>query len=57
MKKYQCLNLNTYLVTIFLSEWEYCVNIEIPLRLSRAPTFKALKKYEPSDVTFSCTHL
>ena len=57
MKKYQCSKLNTYLVTIFLSEWGYCVYIEIPLRLSPAPTFRALKKYECSDVTFSYTHL
>ena len=45
------------LITIFLSEWGYCVYIEIPLRLSPAPTFRALKKYERSDVTFSYTHL
>ena len=31
----------------------YCVNIEIPLRLSPALTLKTLKKYERSDVTFS----
>ena len=43
MKKYQCSKLNTYLVTIFLSEWGYCVYTEIPLRLSPAPTFRALK--------------
>ena len=41
---YQCSILNTYLVTtIFLSEWEYCVYIEIPLRSSPAPTLRALK--------------
>ena len=34
----------TYPVTIFLSEWGYCVYIEIPLRLSPAPKFRALKK-------------
>ena len=28
-KKYQCLKLNTYLVTLILSEWGYCVYIEI----------------------------
>ena len=28
-KKYQCLKLNTYLVTLILSEWGYCVSIEI----------------------------
>ena len=41
--KYQCSKLNTYIVTTFLSEWWYCVNIEIPLRLRSAPTFRALK--------------
>ena len=51
---YQCSKLNTYLVTTFLSEWGYCVNIEIPLRLSPAPTFRAFKKY---DVTVSYTRL
>ena len=41
---YQCSKLNTYLVTtIFLSEWGYCVYIEIPLRVSPAPSFRALK--------------
>ena len=36
----------------------YCVYIEIPLRFSTAPTFRALKKYERSDVTFLhiCEH-
>ena len=29
--------------TTFLSEWGYCVYIEIPLRLSPVPTFRALK--------------
>ena len=29
-------------ITIFLSEWGYCVNIEIPLRLSPALIFRAL---------------
>ena len=48
---YQCSKLNTYLDTIFPSEWGYCVYIEIPLRLSPAPTFGALKN-ERSDVTF-----
>ena len=38
---------------IFLSEWGYRVYIEIPLRLSPTQTFRALKKYERSDVTFS----
>ena len=54
---YQCSKLNTYLVTIFLSEWGYSVYIEIQLRLSLAPTFSALKIYERSDVTFSYAHL
>ena len=49
--KYQCSKLNTNLDTIFLSEWGYCVYIEIPLRLSPTPAFGALKKYERSDVT------
>ena len=40
-------------VTIFLSIWGYCVYIEIPLRLRPAPTFRTLKKYERTDVTFS----
>ena len=26
-----------------LSEWGYCIYIEIPLRLSPTPTFRALK--------------
>ena len=43
MKKYQSSKLNTYLITAFFSEWGYCVYIEIPLRLSPAPTFRALK--------------
>ena len=43
MKKYQFSKLNTYLITIFLSEWRHCVYIEIPLRLCPAPTFKDLK--------------
>ena len=54
---YQCSKLNTYLVILFLSEWGYSVYIEIPLRLSPAPTFRALNKYERSDVTFSYAHL
>ena len=37
---------------IFLSEWGYCVYIEIPLRLNPAPTFRALKKCERKNVTF-----
>ena len=37
-------NTNTYLDTVFPSEWGYCVYIEIPLRLSPSPTFGALKK-------------
>ena len=43
MKKYQCSKLNFYLVTTFLS-WGggYWVYIEIPMRLSPAPTFRAL---------------
>ena len=53
---YQCSKLNTYLV-LFLSEWGYSVYIEISLRLSPALTFRALKKYERSDVTFSYAHL
>ena len=35
----------------------YCVYIEISLKLSPAQTFRALKKYEHSDVTFSYAHL
>ena len=54
---YQCSKLNTYLVILFLSEWGYSVDIEIPLRLSPAPTFRVLKKYERSDVTFSYEYL
>ena len=44
-KNYECSKLNTYLVTIFLSEWGYMyyVYIEIPSRLSPSPTFRALK--------------
>ena len=57
MKKYQCSKLNTYLFTIFVSKWGYCVYIEIPLRLSPAPTFRTLKIYKRSDVTFSYTLL
>ena len=38
---YQCSKLNTFLITIFLLEWGYCVYIDIPLRLSPAPTFGA----------------
>ena len=30
-------------MTIFLSAWGYCVNIDIPLRLRPAPTFRDLK--------------
>ena len=52
-----CSKLNTHLVILFLSEWGYSVYIEIPLRLSPAPTFRALKEYERSDVTFSYAHL
>ena len=42
--KYECSKLNTYLVKLFLSEWGYCVYIEIPLKLSSPPplTFRAL---------------
>ena len=29
-----------------------CYNLKLRLRLSPAPTFRALKKYELSDVTF-----
>ena len=54
---YQCLKLNAYLVTIFLSESGHCVYIKIPLRLSPATTFRALKNYERRDVTFSYSHL
>ena len=54
-KKNKIKNCN-YLVTIFLSEWGYCVYIETPLRLSPDPTFRALKKIERSDVTFSYAH-
>ena len=53
VRNYECPKLNNFLVTIFLSEWGYCVYIQIPLRLSPAPTFRALRKYERSDVTFS----
>ena len=42
-RNYQCSKLITYLITTFLSEWEYCVYIEIPLRLSPVPTIRALK--------------
>ena len=42
---YQYSKLKTYLVILFLSEWGYSVYIEIPLRLSPAPTFRALKIY------------
>ena len=41
-KNYQCSQLNTYIIIIFLSEWGCCVNIEIPFRLSPSPTFRAL---------------
>ena len=54
---YDSSKLSANVVKIFLSELGYCVNIEIPLRLCSAPTFRALKKYERSDVTFSYTHL
>ena len=37
-------NVQKYLVTIFFSEWGYCVYIEISLRLSPSLTFRALKK-------------
>ena len=53
-KNYQCSKLNTCLVTTFLSEWGYCVYIEIPLILHVSPTqtFRTLTKYECS---FLCT--
>ena len=41
------------LVTAFLSKWEYFVYIEIPFRLSPAPTFEAILKYERIDVIIS----
>ena len=52
-KNYHCSKLNTSLVTIFLLVRGYSVNIEIPLRLSPARTFRALKRYGGSDFTFS----
>ena len=55
--KYECSKWNGFLVTIFHSEWGYCVNIKIPLRLGPAPTFRTFKKYERSDVTFSYAYL
>ena len=55
-KKYQCSKLNTYLVTTFLSEWGYCDYIEIPLRLSPAPTFRALK-YMSAVMLHFLTHI
>ena len=54
---YESSKLNSNVVKTFLSEWGYCVNIEIPLGLFPAPTFRALKNYERSDVTFSYAHL
>ena len=42
-----------YVSSYFLSEWGYCVYIEISLRLSPVPTFRALIKY----VIFSYAHL
>ena len=42
---------------IFHSDWGYYVYIEIPMRLNPAPTLRALKKYERSDVTVSYAHL
>ena len=53
----QCSKLITYLVTIFLSELQCCVHIEIQFNLSQAQTFRTLKKYEGSDVTISYAHL
>ena len=53
MKK--CSKLNTYLDTIFPSEWGYCVYIEIPLKLSPAPTLGALKKWAQWCYIFLCT--
>ena len=44
--------MNTNLVTILLSEWGYSVYIKILLGLSPAPTIRAFKKYDSSDVTF-----
>ena len=40
MKKCQCSKLNTHLTTIFLSEWENCVYIEIPLRPQHSEPFE-----------------
>ena len=28
-KNYQCSKCNTYLITIFISKWGYCVDVEI----------------------------
>ena len=52
MKKIPMFKIE-YISSYTLSEWGYWVNIEIPLRLSPASTFRAFKKYERSDVTFS----
>ena len=51
MKQYQCSKLDIYLVTLFLSEWGYFVYIVIQLRLSPAPTSRALKTRGPQALT------
>ena len=54
MLKIEYIYISITVTIIFLSEWGYSVYIEISLRLiSPAPTFRALKKYERTDVTFS----
>ena len=49
---YQCSNLNTYLVTIFLSEWGYSVYIEILLRFSSIPSFRDIKNMSAAMLHF-----
>ena len=53
MKKYLYSKFNTYLVTVFLVEWGYCVNyMKKPLRLSPDPTFRALKNMSAVMLNF-----
>ena len=54
---YQCSKFNTYLVTIFLSEWGYSVYIEIALRLSSAPLFRAFKNMSAVMYVTFCMHI
>ena len=49
--------LSSYIFFFQSGGYCVCIEIEIPLRLSPAPTFRALKKYEHSDVTFSYSPL